>query len=156
MKILKVIESNDLPSKKDDPNKNIKITALCEDLNKYLMHQFNYKTPPARCNPYTISATRVKFQMHLRYRNFKFHDKANTLVIAALAFQKTQKGHGTDLLLFFIKIADKYNIKNIGLESTNDLSNILAERLGFNQIDSRNHVITIEQLKLNLNHKQVA
>ena len=147
------MRSNDISSERNDPNKNNKITALCEDLNEYLMHQFNYKTPPARCNPYTISAIRVKFQIHLRYRNFKFHNEANTLVIAVLGFRETQKGHGTDLLLFFIRIADKYNIKNIGLESTNDQSNLFAKRLGFNSIDTRNYIISIERLKLNLNQK---
>lgn len=134
------------------PETNIKV--VCEDLNKYLMLRYKYKKSPARFNQFTISAYRVQFDIYLRFNHSYWGE--NTLVIARLGFKETQKDYGTDLLKFFINIADQHQIERIGLESTNDNSIQFAKKLGFSKIDARNYVITIKQLKLSMKNKKAS
>lgn len=127
------------------------IGAVCEELNKYLLMNYKYKNPPATFNINTIHAVRVKFSIYLRFNNSRW--RKDTLVIANLIFEEKQKGHGTNLLNFFINIASHHKIKQIGLESTNDNLKQFAKKLGFYKIDSNNYIISIKKLELNLKNK---
>ena len=133
------------------PKEEINIGAVCEDLNKYLLVRYKYKKPPATFNKSTIHASRVKFSIYLRFNNSFWREK--TLVIANLLFEEKQKGHGTDLLKFFISISGHHKIKRIGLESVNHGLSQFAERLGFDKIDSNNYIVSIKKLELNLKNK---
>lgn len=119
------------------------INEFCNELNKYLQENYSYKNPPAYCNySTTITARRAKFDLYFRYN----YMNENILVIARLGFKTQRKGHGTKLLKFISEIANKHNIKEIYLESVNDIAYEFGKKNGFTDMKYKNMMISSEDL----------
>lgn len=123
------------------------IQYLCDDINKYLISRFKYKSAPADCNRRTINAFRKKFDLYFRFRSPNEFWKANTFVIARVGFKETRKRHGTSLLRFLVSRADVYGIKKIGIESANINAAAFASYFGFIKFCNDNWIIDVEELK---------
>ncbi|NQY07577.1 MAG: hypothetical protein HRT68_15620 [Flavobacteriaceae bacterium] len=126
------------------------INGLFDELNLYLMDRFKYKSRPATNNRCTISATRKWFHLYLRFGRARSSWEEDTLVIAAIYFFHARRQHGTDLLKFFVKIADKYKIRKIGIELTNEDSSAFAEKIGFTNFNRGCWIINVKELEAQL------
>ncbi|WP_232605654.1 hypothetical protein [Photobacterium phosphoreum] len=69
-------------------------------------------------------------------------------MIAVIEFFHPKSGHGTDLLKFLVKIADKYEISRIGIEQTNEESSVFAEKFGFINFQRDCWIVNIAELKI--------
>ncbi|MGF1728975.1 hypothetical protein [Photobacterium kasasachensis] len=126
---------------------NKEIQLFCQDLNMYLMERFNYKTGPATSNMFTIDASRKHFDLYLRFKPTTDMWKSNTIVIAKIGFKHTRVGHGTDLLKFIVKVSNKYQTNNIGIEGANDSLANFAKNMGFENFQGKQWIIDIERLR---------
>ncbi|NQY07475.1 MAG: GNAT family N-acetyltransferase [Flavobacteriaceae bacterium] len=126
------------------------IAGLREELNTYLMDRFEYKRSPATNNRCTISATRKRFNLYLRFGRTRHVWEEDTLVIASIYFLYARQGHGCDLLKFFVKIADKYKIRKIGIELTNEESSAFAENFGFKCFLRGYWIVSVKDLEIKL------
>lgn len=129
---------------------NKEIQIFCQDLNNYLMERFGYKTGPATSNMFTIDACRKHFDLYLRFKQATDLWKSDTIVIAKIGFKHTRAGHATDLLKFIVKVSNKYQTNNIGIEGANDSLANFAKKLGFENIQGKQWIIDIEQLRTRL------
>jgi hypothetical protein len=126
----------------------LSIADLCEEFNVYLMDRFGYKRRPATHNRKTISARLKKFDLYFRFRPSREPWDTDTFVIARIGFQDVRQGHGTDLVKFIISLADKYSIKKIGIEETNENSSLFAQFLGFKEVRRDYWLINISEMKI--------
>ncbi|OLQ79111.1 hypothetical protein BIT28_01880 [Photobacterium proteolyticum] len=129
---------------------NKEIQLFCQDLNIYLMERFNYKTGPATSNMFTIDACRKHFDLYFRFKPATDMWKSDTIVIAKIGFKHTRAGHATDLLKFIVKVSNKYQTNNIGIEGANDSLANFAKKLGFENVQGKLWIIDIEQLRTKL------
>ena len=83
--------------------------------------------------------------MRLRRKESQF--PPDCLIIARIGFNQERIGHGTAFIRFLTEIAIKYGFNHIGMESTNEKSSSLAEKLGFHSIDGFNYMVSVENLK---------
>ncbi|MCD9464536.1 hypothetical protein CJF25_16350 [Photobacterium phosphoreum] len=86
--------------------------------------------------------------MYFRFRRESHCWKTDTFVIAVIEFFHPKSGHGTDLLKFLVKIADKYEISRIGIEQTNEESSVFAEKFGFINFQRDCWIVNIAELKI--------
>ncbi|GAB3517893.1 hypothetical protein [Photobacterium alginatilyticum] len=126
---------------------NKEIQLFCQDLNMYLMERFNYKTGPATSNMFTIDASRKHFDLYLRFKPATDMWTSDTIVIAKIGFKHTRVGHGTDLLKFIVKVSNKYQTNNIGIEGANDSLANFAKNMGFENFQDKQWIIDIERLR---------
>lgn len=64
-----------------------------------------------------------------------------TLVVARFGFKERRKGHGTDFIRFLVACAKEIGYTKIGLECTNQLSDALGRKFGFQQYGEYNNLI---------------
>ena len=126
---------------------DLSIADLCDEFNVYLMNRFGYKRRPATHNRRTISARLKKFDLYFRFRSSRTPWDVDTLVIARIGFQEVRQGHGTDLIRFIVSLADKYGIKKIGIEETNENSSLFAQKLGFEEITTNYWLYNVSESK---------
>lgn len=112
------------------------------------MKRFEYRRPVLYLTPDNIVASERNkdIDLYLRLRRKESQFPPDCLIIARIGFSKERIGHGTDFIRFLTEIAVKYGFKHIGIESTNEKSSSLAEKLGFHSIDGFNYVATINSL----------
>jgi len=112
-------------------------------LKKYLKMSFNYQRLKVNIAfNQTILIRTAKFELYLRLKVGKKSGwPNNTLVIARISFEKTQRGHGTSFLNFLKGLAEEYSIKHIGIESTNLNSSAFAEKLNFTKHGGNNNYV---------------
>lgn len=119
-----------------------------EAIDIYLMKRFKYCLSLVSLTPDNIVTTRRNSQidLYLRIRRIKSLFPPDCLIIARISFKKECVGHGSHFIRFLAEIALKYGYKYIGIESTNDKSSSLAQKLGFQSINGSNYVITASSL----------
>ncbi len=118
------------------------------EIDLYLMERFRYRRPLVHLTPDNIIATRrnSRVDLYLRIRRIESLFPPDCLIIARISFRKEHVGHGSHFVRFLAKIALKYSLKYIGIESVNDKSRAFAEKLGFPSIDGFNYVVSLEKL----------
>ncbi|MGF1715994.1 hypothetical protein L4D08_14025 [Photobacterium chitinilyticum] len=129
---------------------NKEIQLFCRDLNVYLMERFGYKTCPATSNMFTVDASRKLFDLYFRFKPNTDLWKPDTIVIAKIGFKHTRIGHGTDLLKFIVKVSNKYQTNKVGIEGANDNLADFAKKLGFREVNNKQWIIDITELKVSL------
>jgi len=119
-----------------------------EAIEIYLMKRFEYRRPILYLTPDNIVASERNkdIDLYLRLRRKESQFPPDCLIIARIGFNQERIGHGTDFIRFLTEIAVKYDFKHIGIESTNEKSSSLAEKLGFCSIDGFNYVARAEKL----------
>ncbi len=122
-----------------------------EALNVYLMHEFNYKKPPAIINNNgTISVFRSKCDIYLRtqYFNKYAHDDfpGNIIIISRIGFSRIRMGHGKRLLRFIATKAQILGYSYVGMEQCNPDATAFAERYGFEVAFGCNYVVSVDRL----------
>lgn len=127
---------------------NDSVKTLCNELNKYLMKRFRYKTPPACCHiNNTLNAFRKPFDLHFRVnQQLEFWGNA-VLVIARISFKEQRKGHGTSLLNFLCDISSLCGYTKIGIEQPNTDCDKFAERFNFKKYKDNQWIIDVNDLK---------
>lgn len=122
--------------------------AICQEIDNYLMERFKYRLSLLYLTPDNIIVCRQNSRvgLYLRIRKVKSLFPPDCLIIARISFSKERAGHGKHFLRFLTEIAIKYGFKYIGIESVNEKSSSLAEKLGFQPIDGSNYVISIENI----------
>ncbi|OHU85512.1 MULTISPECIES: hypothetical protein [Pseudoalteromonas] len=125
------------------------ISAFTAELNTYLKARFNYKSDPADVTNFgkTIDTKRGKFELYLRYKPDYDPYSPNTLVIARVFFYKTRRGHGTDLLRFFVSVAPKFGIEHIAVEMAGQNATAFCKAHGFQEIANKVWSVSVEKLK---------
>jgi len=119
-----------------------------EAIEIYLMKRFEYRCPILYLTPDNIVASERNkdIDLYLRLRRKESQFPPDCLIIARIGFNQERIGHGTDFIRFLTEIAVKYGFKHIAIESTNEKSSSLAEKLGFYSIDGFNYVVSVENL----------
>jgi hypothetical protein len=119
-----------------------------ETIDSYLMKRFKYRRPLLYLTPDNIIVCRrnKRVDLYLRIRRKESQFPPDCLIIARISFSKERIGHGTHFARFLTEIAVKHGYKHIGIESVNDKSRSLTEKLGFHSIDSSNYTVTIDSL----------
>jgi len=122
--------------------------VIREAIEIYLMKRFEYRHPILYLTPDNIVASERNkdIDLYLRLRRKESQFPPDCLIIARIGFSEERIGHGTDFIRFLTEIAVKHNFKYIGIESTNEKSSSLAEKLGFRSIDGFNYVVSVENL----------
>lgn len=122
--------------------------AIRQEIDNYLMERFKYRLSLLYLTLDNIVATlkNKRVDLYLRIRKVESIFPSDCLIIARIGFRKERVGHGTHFVCFLTEIAVKYDFKYIGIESTNEKSSSLAEKLGFQSIDGSNYVASVEDL----------
>jgi len=106
---------------------------------------------------HTLLVSSNMFNLYIRHslpqdRKHSLWDD-QTLIIANIGFTDQRVGNGTSLLHFLVTQSKVLNFKKIGIEMTNDAAESFAKKHGFSQINEKNWVISIEDLKVEHNGK---
>lgn len=119
-----------------------------KEIDIYLMQRFNYRLSLVYLTPDNIIATRrnSRINLYLRVRKKGSLFPPHCLTIARIGFKKERIGHGSHFIQILAGIALKYGFKYIGIESTNEKSRSLAEKLGFLSIDGSNYAVSVDNL----------
>jgi len=126
---------------------NDSVKTLCNELNRYLMRRFDYKTPPACCHlSNTLNASRKPFDLHFRVNQQLDFWGNDVLVIARINFKPQRKGHGTSLLRFLSNASCLCGYTKIGIEHPNANSDKFAERFNFTKFKENHWIIDVENL----------
>lgn len=114
----------------------------------YLMNRFEYRLPILYLTfDNVIASERNKhIDLYLRLRRKESQFPTDCLIIARIGFNQERIGHGTHFIRFLSEIAVKYGFKHIGIESTNEKSCSLVEKLSFYSIDGFNYAVSVENL----------
>lgn len=91
------------------------ISAFADDLDEYLRQRYSYRRRIVSSTHATISAHRVRFGMHLRFKPTGAWPE-KTLVIAQLWFRRQRAGEASALLEFVTRVASHHQIEHVGLE----------------------------------------
>jgi len=106
---------------------------------------------------HTLLASSKMFNLYIRHslpkdrKHSLWDDK--TLIIANIGFKDQRVGNGTSLLHFLVTQSKVLNFEKIGIEMTNDTAASFAKKHGFRQINEKNWVINIKDLKVKHNGK---
>ena len=128
------------------------------NLKDYLINRYSSKNINRLIDDtHTILAHSKMFDLYFRVslpkdRKHRIWDH-ETLVIAKINFKEQRIGNGTSLLQFLVSQSKLLNFNKIGLEMTNNSASNFAKKHGFSQINEKNWVISIEDLKVEHNGK---
>jgi hypothetical protein len=119
-----------------------------EAIDMYLMERFKYRRSLVGLTPDNVVTTHrnSRIDLYLRIRRMESLFPPDCLIIARIGFSKERAGHGTHFVRFLAGIAVKYRFRYIGMESTNDKSRALADKLGFRSTDGSNYAASVENL----------
>ncbi|MDR1202762.1 MAG: GNAT family N-acetyltransferase [Tannerellaceae bacterium] len=114
-------------------------------IDLYLMKRFKYRLSLVYLTPDNVVACRRTSRVDL-YLRIRREESLFPPIIARIRFKKERIGNGTNFVRFLSKTALKYGFKHIGIESTNEKSKALAEKLGFYSIDGSNYAVSVKNL----------
>jgi len=129
-----------------------------DNLKVYLTNRYGSKNINRFTNDtHTILAHSKMFDLYFRVslpkgRKHRIWDY-ETLVIARINFKEQRVGNGTSLLQFLVSQSKLLNFNKIGLEMTNNSASNFAKKHDFSQINKKNWVISIKDLKVEHNGK---
>ena len=126
----------------------IEYEELRNDIDRYLMERFKYRTSLVYLTVDNVITTRrnSRIDLYLRIRKVESLFSPDCLIIARLGFSKERIGYGTHFLQFLTGVALKYGFRHIGIECANIKSSTFARKLGFISIDDENYSITVNNL----------
>ena len=128
------------------------------NLKNYLINRYGSKNIDRLIDgTHTLLVSSKMFNLYFRVslpkgRKHRIWDY-ETLVIARINFKEQRVGNATSLLQFLVTQSKLLKFKKIGLEMTNNSASNFAKKHGFSQINEKNWVISIEDLKVEHNGK---
>ncbi|WP_316824704.1 hypothetical protein [Pedobacter miscanthi] len=117
----------------------MKYSVILNDVNNYLLKEFNYKRPFAvfGLNENLIYARQKRVDLYLRFFEQGDIRKHATIIIARIGFAKTRNGKGKHLMRFLLNLAITHKYEFIELECCNEDSAGFAKAIGFYPLDSK-------------------
>jgi len=133
-------------------------TKFKNNLKNYLINRYGSKNIDRLIDDtHTLLASSKMFDLYFRYslpknRKHSLWDD-EILVIAHISFKDRRMGNGTSLLHFLVSQYKLLNFNKIALEMANNSASNFAKKHGFSQINEKNWVINIKDLKAQHNGK---